>query len=267
MEEMTNKEKVIKQYNNDDNFKTRQEFHKKYSTNKYGFSNWEFEQYRLFEGCKILELGCGNGKMWDTKHELLPKDTTLILSDFSQGMVDIVKEKHKNHNNVLTCQIDIQDIPYEDESFDIVIANHMLYHVPDVEKAIAEIYRVLKHNGIFYASTLGMNGFQKWLNKSLKEFNSIMDYFNIEKYKFTLGNGYDMLKNKFENVEMIEYKDSIEIDNTKDLVKWIFSSMALFDEDKEQFNGLEEHFEKYKDKNGKINIPKQIGIFIAKKIK
>lgn len=110
-----------------------------------------------------------------------------------------------------------------------------------------------------------MNGFQKWLNKSLKEFNLNMDYFNIEKYKFTLGNGYDILKNKFENVEMIEYIDSIEIDNTKDLVKWIFSSMALFDEDKEQFNGLEEHFEKYKDKNGKINIPKQIGVFIAKK--
>ena len=41
-------------------------------------------------------------------------------------------------------KIDIQDIPYEDDSFNIVIANHMLYHVSNVNKAIEEVYRVLK---------------------------------------------------------------------------------------------------------------------------
>ncbi len=52
-------------------------------------------------------------------------------------------------------EIDAQSIPFEDETFDAVIANHMLYHVPDRPKAIAEIKRVLKPGGRLIATTIG----------------------------------------------------------------------------------------------------------------
>lgn len=265
MSEMNNKIEVIKQYENETKFKKRQGFHDKYSTNKYGFRNWMFDKYQIFEGCKILELGCGNGVIWDEKYNELPSNVELILSDFSEGMCKIVEEKHKHHKNIQVKQIDIQNIPYEDETFDIVIANHMLYHVPNVDKAIREVYRVLKKGGLFYASTLGTNGFQKYLNQKFKEFNSFMDYFNIQNWTFTLKNGKEVLEKQFNNIEMCEYMDSIEISDENVLVEWIFTSVVMQNLDKNQFKGLAEHFAKDKDKNGIIHIPKQIGCFISKK--
>lgn len=263
MAEMNDKLEVIKQYEDDSKFRKRQNFHEKYSTNKYGFKNWMFDKYKIFDGCKILELGCGNGIIWDEKYGVLPANIEIVLSDLSEGMCKIVEEKHSQHKNVQVRQIDIQNIPYEDNTFDIVIANHMLYHVPDVSKAIAEVYRVLKKDGIFYASTLGTNGFQKWLNQAFKEFNSNMDYFNIESWSFTLKNGKDVLSKQFNDIKMYEYEDSIELNDENELVEWIFTSVTMQDLDKSQFKGLEKHFTKYKDERGILHIPKQIGCFVS----
>mgnify|MGYP001028982017 CR=1 FL=1 len=263
MSEMNNKDDVIVQYKDDSKFKKRQNFHDKYSINKYGFRNWMFDKYKIFDGCKILELGCGNGIMWDEKYKELPQNVELVISDFSEGMCNIVKQKHLEHNNVQVEQIDIQKIPYKDETFDIVIANHMLCHVSDVDKAIEEVHRVLKNNGIFYASTLGTNGFQKYLNQKFKEFNLNMNYFNIENWSFTLKNGKEVLEKKFNNIQMDEYKDSIEISDENVFVEWIFTSVVMQNLDKNQFKGLAQHFAKDKDEKGIIHIPKQIGCFIA----
>jgi SAM-dependent methyltransferase len=51
--------------------------------------------------------------------------------------------------------VDAQAIPFEDETFDAVIANHMLYHVPDRLRALGEMRRVLRSDGAFYATTVG----------------------------------------------------------------------------------------------------------------
>lgn len=51
--------------------------------------------------------------------------------------------------------VNAESIPFEEESFDVVIANHMLYHVPNINKALKEINRVLKSEGILFASTVG----------------------------------------------------------------------------------------------------------------
>ncbi|WP_084767053.1 class I SAM-dependent methyltransferase [Clostridium nigeriense] len=52
--------------------------------------------------------------------------------------------KTRMYNNVSFQQIDIQDINFPDETFDVIIANHMLYHIPDLQKALYEVKRVLK---------------------------------------------------------------------------------------------------------------------------
>ena len=68
----------------------------------------------------------------------IPAGWSITLSDFSPGMLDAAWR-----NLVVTGrafqfkEIDAQSIPFEDETFDAVIANHMLYHVPDRPKAIA----------------------------------------------------------------------------------------------------------------------------------
>ena len=56
---INNKDDVKKQYEKTGNLATRISIHDKYSTNKIGFANWIFSNYRVEDGMKILELGCG----------------------------------------------------------------------------------------------------------------------------------------------------------------------------------------------------------------
>jgi ubiquinone/menaquinone biosynthesis C-methylase UbiE len=64
----------------------------------------------------------------------------------------------------------------------------MLYHVPDLSKAISEVYRVLKPNGTFFAATNGTEGMSKYLHNALKNFNPNIDAFKGEN-SFNMQNG------------------------------------------------------------------------------
>lgn len=138
--------------------KTRISIHEKYSANKQGFGNWIFEQYNISENNKVLELGCGNGVIWKDNYHKLPPDVYLILSDFSEGMLTEAKNNIIKSDTLSFQQIDIQNIPLPDNGFDIVIANMMLYHVPDLNKGLSEVRRVLKKDGTFYCATYGEHG-------------------------------------------------------------------------------------------------------------
>lgn len=81
---------------------------------------------------KVLELGCGTGDMWKNRESLIKSCSKLILSDLSEGMVDTTKANVGIYDNVEYPVLDIQNIPFEDETFDVVIANMMLYHVLDI---------------------------------------------------------------------------------------------------------------------------------------
>jgi len=65
---MQDNKTLKKQYKTGRNLETRVSLHDKYSVNKQGFGNWIFENYKFFNGCKILELGCGTGGMFIAKN-------------------------------------------------------------------------------------------------------------------------------------------------------------------------------------------------------
>lgn len=153
------------QYKDSSNLDARVVIHQRFSTNPYGWFKWVFDTLlKLPVNAKILELGCGHGLLWKENTSRIPTGWNLTLSDLSSGMLDAAWR-----NLVVTGrafqfkEIDAQSIPFEDETFDAVIANHMLYHVPDRPKAIAEIKRVLKHGGHLIATTVGENHMQEML--------------------------------------------------------------------------------------------------------
>ena len=82
-----------------------------------------------------------------------------MLSDLSQGMLDAARAALGDRAEYLAA--DVQELPFDDASFDVVIANHMLYHVPDRPRALAEIRRVLVPGGAFHASTNGRGFMQE----------------------------------------------------------------------------------------------------------
>ncbi len=258
MSDINDKKVVEKQYATSTNLNTRISIHDKYSTNKQGFGNWIFSHYEIDDGARVLELGCGTGSMWKGHDELIKKCSQLVLSDFSDAMVETTRNTVGAHPNITYRSIDIQNIPYDTATFDAVIANMMLYHVPDLPKALAEVRRVLKPNGKFYCATYGEHGIVEYLSKLLGEYG-LED--NVNK-NFTLQNGAEILSPVFKNVEKKIYEDSLAVTNIADLVDYIYSlsSMSsLSNVPREKIQTLlQSHMV-----NGVLTVPKEYGMFIA----
>ena len=93
----------------------------------------------------MLELGCGTGLLWRENLGRVPHGWNITPSDAFQGMVQEAQQCLLHTDLELTFEVvEAQSIPYEKHIFDVVIANHMLYHVPDLARALSEIRRVLK---------------------------------------------------------------------------------------------------------------------------
>ena len=257
MAKINTTEYVEKQYQKSDGLNTRISIHEKYSTNKMGLGNWYFTKYKISSGIKVLELGCGTGSMWIGHENIIEKCEEVVLSDFSEGMLEKAKENVGAISNVIYKVIDIQDIPFDDEYFDIVIANYMLYHVPDIEKALTEVRRVLKNGGYFYAGTTGENGIME----------TIVQYLNMSfKYEntFSLENGLAQLDSYFSEVHIERYIDSLAVTDMDDLMEYIYSGITFKNECKLSSDEVKKILTSHM-KNGILNLPKDPGMFVAKK--
>lgn len=258
MESIRNEKNVREQYKTASNLQTRISIHAKYSVNKQGFGNWIFEQYNVQENDRILELGCGDGSMWKT--HALPNGASLLLTDFSEGMLDSAKANVPENGQITFEQVDIQNIPYPDETFDIVIANMMLYHVPDLQKGLSEVKRVLKTGGQFYCATYGEHGITEYVQDLLTDCGVKRG----GNRTFTLQNGEDILGTHFDTVEKRLYEDWLEVTETGDLVDYILSLTGMADFRSVSEDDLFRILDAQK-KNGVITVPKEYGIFIAQK--
>lgn len=225
------------QYKNSGNISARISLHKNYSVNKQGWFPWLFEEY--FKGksgeIKVLEIGCGNGVFWRENIKKIPENAHVILSDVSIGMVSDAEAglyeaagKSAKIKNIISENFefkvfDASDIPLEDESVDIVIANHMLFYFDKPDKVLSEIRRVLKKDGTLYASTYG-SAHMKEITSLVKEFDERIALAAKDLYLiFGLDNGEKILKKYFANTEKKIYDDYLFVDKAEPLVEYIMS--------------------------------------------
>ena len=111
---------------------------------------------KIISQCNHFGTWVWSAYLWMECVNRIPTGWVITLSDLSSGMVASARRNLKTTGrNFKFKEIDAQFIPYDEQTFDVVIANHMLYHVPDKIKAIAEIKRVLKPNGRLIATTVG----------------------------------------------------------------------------------------------------------------
>ena len=260
MNTINNQKNVKEQYANAGNLNTRISIHQKYSTNKMGFGNWIFSNYKITEGMKVLELGCGTGDMWKGHEDLMSKCSNIILSDFSEGMLENTKTNIGSKANVEYQIIDIQDIPFKDESFDVVIANMMLYHVPDIARSLSEVRRVLKTSGTFYCATYGEHGIVEYLSHALNAYG-VED--NVNK-NFTLQNGGQILAPFFSDIQRLNYEDSLAVTDIDDLVEYIYSLSSMTSLSAVPKEEIHEVLAKHMI-NGVLQVPKEYGMFCCRK--
>ena len=250
------------QYSNGGNLSKRINLHERFSTNKYGWQRWVFDQIYSLDNKNILELGTGIGDLWLINKERIPGNWQITLSDLSEGMIADAKTNLIDLSNQINFQVfDAQTIPFEDGSFDYVIANHMLYHVKSISKTLAEIKRVLASNGILFAATNGVYHMHE-LNNFIR--NNIPGY-TVLTQSFTLENGKNILKSYFNVVNLHRYENSLLVTDLIPLYDYLRSMVSLYGEIEKQMRQIKNEISREFDSNGNISITVDGGLFKASK--
>ncbi len=252
------------QYRDASQFEARVQLHWRFSTNPYGFQRWVFDHFEIPERSIVLEVGCGPGGLWLSNHERIPASWTITLTDFSPGMM---QEARKNLGEErFTYEVaDAQALPFADASFDTVIANHMLYHIPDLPRALGEIRRVLKPGGYCYASTFGRYHMReldelmrkRWPKSSWRSLG--------ESAPFILENGREQLAQFFEEVALELYEDRLAVTEAEPLVAYAFSRRAGSLFTRERREACIKMIEQELAEQGTFFITTATGLFVARK--
>jgi len=237
--------------------------HDLYSTNSYGWHPWVFDQLGLTEQASLLELGGGPGYLWTRNAGRIPAAWDVTVSDFSPGMLRDARARLAICGRDFRFVVaDAQWISFADESFDAVIANHMLYHVPDRPRALAEIRRVLRPGGKLFATTNGRS--------HLRELGDLVREHDPEYaprtgvIEFGLENGEDQLRPWFQRVRIHRYQDGLVVTDADGLVGWARSwAEGVLGKERsvELYAFLEEAFVR----RGPVRVTKESGMFVAER--
>jgi ubiquinone/menaquinone biosynthesis C-methylase UbiE len=100
----------------------------------------------------ILELACGTGILTEILRSHLPASSRLTATDLNQAMLDYAKAKLAGVGGITWGLADASSLGFPSESFDGVLCQFGLMFVPNKAAALSEIYRVLRHDGVFLFS-------------------------------------------------------------------------------------------------------------------
>ena len=247
------------QYRDSANLRARMGLHERFSVNPDNWFRWVFERLAPPPGSRILELGCGPGRLWLENADRLDDIAHLILTDYSLGMAREAHDAVALPASSITAaaNVDAQALPFADASFDLVVANHMLYHVPDRPRAFAEIRRILRPGGHFCAATNGICHLQEL--DALIAGTPLAEAKPFTSLSFTLEDGAAQLAPYFSHTTLIRYEDALVVTEAAPLLAYIRSMNRQGTDETRLAATIAAHLAR----DGAIRITKDSGMFIA----
>lgn len=261
------------QYQDSSNLDARAALHRRFSTAETEWNSWVFDHVNLQPGEWVLECGCGPGWLWRENVDRIPEGCHITLTDLSAGMVTEAKaglDATEPDFQFQTASID--NLPFADDSFDVVVANHMLYHVPDRAKALAEVRRVLRENGRFYAATNGNDHMRELTEIGRALFSTQLAPLQQSRLQgsdsmslsFRLENGHGQLEPFFSQIDLVLYDDELRVTEPEPLVAYALSTIRHEDIPDTVPKTLRDYFARQIAERGAIIITKSTGLFIAR---
>lgn len=212
----------------------------------------------------LLEVGCGTGLLWNCAPSEELSNAKITLTDRSSfivnATVDVATQTFAHVRGVVA---NVEELPFCDEAFDLVVANHMPYHASDRDLAIREIVRVLRPRGTLIESTNGQ------LN--------LVELYEIEKAVFGVAarselveafgslSGVPILNRCFNDVSWRLHVGQLLCTNVPDVVSYLTSMPPGSEASLDRCEELRAEVERQmKGSGGVLAVTKQAGVFIAK---
>jgi SAM-dependent methyltransferase len=154
---------------------------------------------------QVLEVGGGQGELAQWLRDDLGAEVSFL--DFSPRMVELARARG------LDAQVgDVQELPFGNASFDVVVAAWMLYHVPDIPRGLAEIARVLVPGGSLVAVTTSV--------EHLRELRDLLRYPAGHEETFNRENGAELLAPHFAHVDRRDADVKVTVRDREKLVAY-----------------------------------------------
>jgi len=194
---------VRRQYEREDNLRARQSLYEEVEGPHAPDVLWQ--TLVEWQPRRVLEVGGGPGELAERMQRDL--GATVSFVDLSPRMVDLARERG------IDAQVgDIQELPFEEGSFDTVVAAWMLYHVPDLDRGLAEVARVLRPGGALVAVTNSVH--------HLEELNELIAYPHRAKPTFSRENGESLLGRHFAQVNRFDMDAAVTVRDRGKLVAY-----------------------------------------------
>ena len=194
---------VKAQYAREDNLRARQRMYEEVSGPHPHDVLWQ--TLVEWKPRRVLEVGGGPGELAERMQKELGADVSFL--DISPRMVELARGRG------VDAQVgDVQSLPFETGTFDTVVAAWMLYHVPDIDRGLAEIARVLRPGGALVAVTNSL--------LHLSEFRELIAYPDVLRETFNRENGEEFLRKHFADVERLDLELKVTVRDRQQLVDY-----------------------------------------------
>ena len=217
------------------------------------------------QGGSVLDVGCGPAWFWPEALQVLTGDIHLTLFDQSPGMIEQSLDRCRllPLTSIEGRVGDATELPFGDASFDTVIAMHMLYHVADQERAIAEFRRVLKPGGSLVVTTNGVDNMQELYRLTTIFGSAPIDpsavAFDIERARTLMGSC-------FGNVEFDIHPDQMRITDAETVFRALTSyppgETAAVEQQQAFRHSIDAAFSAG---SGGIDVTKQVAVLVSRK--
>lgn len=208
-----------REYADDTRYNARVELHQRFGGGPFRVHRAVFDQLRLPADAAVLELGCGSGHFWAANAERVPAGWTIVLADLSPGM--IAAARVRLGGRFAYALADAEALPLPAGRFDAAIANHMLYHVPDRRRAVREIARVVRPDGVLYAATNGRDHMRELAELAARWVEAGLIHRSSE--AFGLENGAEQLRAGFARVDVDARHGELVVTEAEPVVAYVRS--------------------------------------------
>jgi ubiquinone/menaquinone biosynthesis C-methylase UbiE len=221
----------LDQYSTDERLRARIETHERYSALREPWPAWVANQLPALLPGPLLDAGAGNGAIFLAVEPRLPAGSRAVAFDLSPGMLAACRTRAADAGIAHTAFANgnIESLPFGDNTFGLAMANHMLYHVPDIPRAVAGLRRVLRPGGLFLATTGSPDDYAEMMAlhwDGVRATGLPLDPGQDDGVmtRFSLENGANYIAPSFPDVELSKREDALLIPTVEAFMRFYLSA-------------------------------------------